>query len=176
MKDTVKYAFILAVVGSICASLVVVTYNFAQPILTKREEMATKEALDSIYEDNVYYANDISDSVKLDKYLTLKNLYEVELTSNTVYVYKISTAGKNGNIVYLLEIDKDGKVLNIEYVSQSETPGRGDKITLESFTSQVINSSTDSVEIDAISGATISSSAMINSVKEALLHFENEVK
>ncbi len=176
MRDIIRYAVLLFLVGTICASLVVITYNYAAPILSEREETATKDALDTLYEGQTYDATDISEDVKLERYANLKNLYQVEIGSQTTYVYKISTPGKNGNIIYLLELDLDGNITNITYVSQNETPGRGDKITLPDFTNQVLNSKPGNVTIDVISGATISSSAMITSIEEALDNFENEVR
>ncbi len=176
MKNSIKYALLLFCVGSICASLVIVSSNFANPILEEREETLAAEALNSLY-DNIETYEDISDSTSVIKYDLIDNLYLVTREEGIIsYVYKISSPGKNGNIVYLLALDEEGKVIKINYISQNETPGRGDRITLENFTSQFENDSYNDFTVDTISGATLSSQSMINSTTMALEHFNKEVK
>lgn len=173
MKDTIKYAFLLFIVATVCTILVVITVNFARPILEKQEAEATSNALNNLYDNIVKYENI---TINTKNYDVVDNLYHVTLDNDeTHYVYKITTDGKNGEIVYLLALDESGTILDIAYVSQKETPSRGDKITLDDFISQFINQK-NADNVDTISGATISSSAMILSVNQAISHFEEEVK
>ncbi len=176
MKDMIKYSLLLFIVGSICASLVIVAYNFARPVLNEREQVETKAALDKLYAEQNYAYEDVTSSFGLDNVDELDNLYHVNSNGEETYIYKITVQGKNGNIVYLIEINLDGIITDIAYISQKETPGRGDKITLPDFTSSVIGSSYNNIEVDTISGATISSEAVISSLEIAVNHFESEVK
>ncbi len=176
MKDIVKYATLLFAVGSICSSLVIISYNVADPILNEREIEETSQALDTLYEGISYTYEDASEEYNLISQEVLDSLYIVEANNTQSYIYKISTPGKNGDIVYLLEVSSEGEVINIAYISQKETPGRGDKITLPNFTSMIIGSSNSSVNAETISGATISSQAVISSVEQALSHYESEVR
>lgn len=85
------------------------------------------------------------------------------------------TSGFGGEIVMIVGIDADGKVCGISIVSHAETPGLGavaDAATpagkgfRESFTGK---SSTLTVnDIDALSGATVTSQAVVDGVNAAL--------
>ncbi|MGD9486409.1 MAG: FMN-binding protein [Calditrichaceae bacterium] len=79
--------------------------------------------------------------------------------------------GYGGNIVLMLGIDLDSdKLLGVEIINHSETPGVGSQIEKSSFKKQWNNlSAVNSInlksaggQVDGISGATYSSSAMIN--------------
>lgn len=176
MKDTFRYAITLFLVGAICSSLVVISSVYANPILEKRENLESINALNSLYQNEEFTYNDISNKYRLDSYNLLDKLYIVETNNDVNYVYKISTPGKNGNIVYLISINNEGEILEISFIVEKETPGRGDKITLPDFKNQVIGSTLNNIDISVISGATISSSAIITSVETALQHFEREVQ
>ena len=64
--------------------------------------------------------------------------------------------------------DADGNILALHVIScQGETSGIGTKVTGESFLGQFIGKSAPLSGVDAISGATISSSAMIGAVEDA---------
>lgn len=91
---------------------------------------------------------------------------------------------KNVPIETMVGIDPNGKVVGIKIVNQQETPGLGDKVveikageTDPWFTRQFIGKSAadnlavvkDGGAIDAISGATISSRAVTNSIRNGLL-------
>lgn len=69
----------------------------------------------------------------------------------------------------------------------SETPGLGDKAKTEDFSKQYKNKNVDSFtvvkqapsadnEIEAISGATITSKAMTNGVNACITYFQNELE
>lgn len=176
MKDTIRYALTLFIVGAICSSLVVISSVYANPVLERRQNLDALNALNSLYEGEVFTYSDVSNKYKLDSYTLLDKLYIVDINDELNYVYKISAPGKNGNIVYLISLDEIGEVINISYVNEKETPGRGDKITLPDFTNQVIGSTLNGINIKTISGATISSTAIITSVEMALSHFESEVR
>ena len=69
--------------------------------------------------------------------------------------------------------DNDGKITALHVISCSgETAGIGDKVGKENFTSQFSGKDSSLDGIDAISGATISSRAVLSSVKDAFVAFE----
>ncbi len=83
----------------------------------------------------------------------------------------IGKGGYGGNIVLMLGIDLDSdKLLGVEIINHSETPGVGSQIEKSSFKKQwnnlsavnSINLKSGGGQVDGISGATYSSSAMIN--------------
>ena len=84
--------------------------------------------------------------------------------------------GYGGPIDILVGLEQDNALRGIEIISQKETPGLGAKITEGAFLDQFAGQagetlalSKDGGTIDAITGATISSSAVVDAVKEAIL-------
>ncbi len=93
-----------------------------------------------------------------------------------------STEGYGGNISFSMGILKDGTVNGIKILSISETAGLGMRATEESFYGQFAGRKVENFsytktgataddEIDAISGATITTRAMTNGVNAGLAYF-----
>ena len=119
------------------------------------------------------------------------NLQKVELTGDTgivgevytdgaSYAVKVLPGGFDGEITMMVGI-VDGKVSGISVISHTETPGLGavaaaNNAKGEAFRSQFVGQSgTLAVgdSIDAISGATITSKAVVAGVNAALEFVEN---
>ena len=84
--------------------------------------------------------------------------------------------GYGGPIDILVGLEQDNTLRGIEVISQKETPGLGAKITEAAFLHQFAGQAGETLAltkdggtIDAITGATISSSAVVEAVKEAIL-------
>ncbi len=97
------------------------------------------------------------------------------------YIFVTSAKGYGGDISVMTALDHNCKVAAVEILDASnETPGLGQNVKNESFYSQYIGrftSDTTAVkqgtakadnEINAVTGATISSSAVTNAVNEAV--------
>lgn len=87
-----------------------------------------------------------------------------------------SDKGFNGLIKLIVGFNLDGSIKNIVVLEEKETPGLGNKMKSPAFIEQFIGKNPqknnlhvkkDQGEIDALTGATISSRAFINSVQSA---------
>ena len=101
--------------------------------------------------------------------------------------YVITVTAKDGsqaNITFSVGIANDGTVNGYSITSISETPGLGDKAKTEEFSGQFAGKQVDAFsvvksapasdsEIEAISGATITSKAMTNGVNACITYFQN---
>ena len=105
------------------------------------------------------------------------------------YCINVSPTGFGGGIDMFVGISPDMKTLTgIKIISMSETPGLGAKAQEESFSGQfkngkkyplsVVKNSPDASEneIDAISGATITSDAVVKGVNQVVDHFNANYK
>ncbi len=117
---------------------------------------------------------------ELDDYLydEKMDLYTVFLNDEIIgYAFTTVTNGYGGSIELIVALEsnftEDDEIIihGISVVSHSETPGLGEKIVESSFSGQFngvnINDvalTKDGGKIDAISGATISSSAVVDAV------------
>jgi electron transport complex protein RnfG len=91
--------------------------------------------------------------------------------------------GYSGLIRLMVGFDMEGAINNIAVLEQKETPGLGTKITSESFVSQYLGKNPgkfnmtvtkDGGEIDAITGATITTRAFNHAVQRAYDRFMEE--
>jgi H+/Na+-translocating ferredoxin:NAD+ oxidoreductase subunit G len=101
------------------------------------------------------------------------------------YVLKVTTSeGYAGNITFSMGIRIDGTVNGYEILSISETAGLGMKAKDAAFKDQYANKKVESFnytktgaaaenEIDAISGATITTNAITNGVNAGLAYFNS---
>ena len=84
--------------------------------------------------------------------------------------------GYGGPIDILIGLELDNTLRGVQIVSQKETPGLGAKITDATFLDQFVGLGAgalaltkDGGAIDAITGATISSSAVVAAIRDAVL-------
>ncbi|MFO7992193.1 MAG: RnfABCDGE type electron transport complex subunit G [Thermoplasmata archaeon] len=105
------------------------------------------------------------------------------------YAYRTEGSGYGGAIEMLVALEDTGLTTNntvirgISIISHQETPGLGAKIEQESFLDQFegVNANDVSLaenggEIDAISGATISSSAVVDEVHQSALEKAEQIR
>lgn len=72
--------------------------------------------------------------------------------------------GMNGDVTVTLTL-KDGKITDCTAEGKDETPGKGD-VAIEEVTKQI--KSTGKISVDATSGATVTSDAIVEAAKSAL--------
>ena len=142
MGKILKLAFILAVFCIISAGSLAFIYMFTQPKI------------------------DLNRKLSYD--LSVK-----EVLPQPGKAVSVSSRGYSGPINMLIGIDKSGKIVGIKILSQTETPGLGANVVKPKFLNQFIGKTgNDPIEprkdIDAITGATISSRAVCSGVKQAL--------
>ena len=107
--------------------------------------------------------------------LTLENDIYAVLENDTTIGYGFVAVGKGygGEISILVGLENKTTVKGIVIISQDETPGLGSRVAGEPFTSQFAGVDIDDVrldgEIDAITGSTISSEAIVEAVRNAAL-------
>jgi electron transport complex protein RnfG len=98
----------------------------------------------------------------------------------------VAPAGYNGDILLALAVDKKGSIIGLKILSHAETPGFGDVIGnansswISSFLGRSLKNPeptrwqlrTDGGDIDGISGATITASAVVAGISNALRYID----
>ena len=88
------------------------------------------------------------------------------------YVIEVATNGYAGEITMLVGVDKDGKVTGLQVRDMEETFGLGgEALTDHEFLRQYLQTSGEAevgVNVDAISGATVTSKAITRCVNSAV--------
>lgn len=92
-------------------------------------------------------------------------------------------SGYNGLIKLMIGFNMEGEIINISVLDQKETPGLGTKMTTEPFVKQFIGKNPgqfklkptkDGGDVDALTGATITTRAYCEAVQMAYDGFSNE--
>ncbi len=82
-------------------------------------------------------------------------------------VFEAEGKGYSGDIETMVGMLKDGTITAVKVLNQQETPGAGSRVAEAPFSSEFSNKNIQSLnDIQAITGATISSRAVIDSVKQ----------
>ena len=188
IQAMLKEAGILFAITLIAGLLLGFVYELTKEPIRQQEEKAVQEACQAVFADAEHfeeldaYTPSADTAQKLaDTGITIGTVYEAQDASGTQLGYVIQTTtseGYGGNIVLYVGIRLDGTVNDISILSISETPGLGMKagdVLVPSFAYTKTGSTSDS-EIDAISGATITTKAVTNAVNGSLLAFNDYVQ
>ena len=92
------------------------------------------------------------------------------------YVITAQSRGYGGQVPAAVAFDAEGTILRVVMMSNDETPGLGQKVSEQNFTDQFSGRKAEQMtlsDIDAISGATISSKAALSAVNLACEAFQS---
>ena len=193
MNKIVKNTLLLTLITVIAGFLLGAVYEITKTPIAQAQETAKKEAWQAVFSDvklDDFKAEDV-DQKAADK--AVKDM-GVNATIDEVFTagdagYVITTTDKDGfggNIQITVGIKKDGTINGVSILSISETAGLGMKATEPSFYNQYVNKQADKFvvskdggdgeQIDALSGATITSRAVTGAVNAALGYYQNAFK
>lgn len=183
MRDILKPALLLFIICLVVTAAMSFTYVGTKDAIAERavlnEENARREVMaDADKFEEIDDLNSITASNP--EFGSIKKAF-TGINDGTVigYVFTIDSTGYGGNIRIIAGVDRDGKVTGVKVGDNTETPGLGAKASQEPFISQFSNltateplkivkgNSTKPEEIDAISGATITSKAVVKAVQAA---------
>lgn len=104
---------------------------------------------------------------------TVSSVYEVTRQGNRLgWCVSVSPNGFGGNIDMVVGVSADGKIAGVTITSLSETPGLGSRVADENYLANYAwldagSPLTLNADVDAISGATISSRSVLTGVNRA---------
>lgn len=166
-KDALKKAFpviLLTVVVAISVNLLAFADRLTRPQIEAQQQLKIQTLLTGMFPEMSEYdfENDIyiiySDGAKIG------------------YAFIAVGKGYGGDIDILVGLEDKTTIKGISIVSHMETPGLGSRITESFFTDQFAGLNIDRValekdggEVDAITSSTISSTVVINAVRETAM-------
>jgi len=177
MKDMIRITVSLVAIFIAAGLIMGVTYKYTSPVRFIAEKKEKEEALKAM-------APDATDPIKpAGNWISSHGKpyeYYLATSSGKPVAYISSTAGKgySSYIAMLVSLDTDLKIKDVKILHHGETPGLGDQVEDVSFIGQfkgknlsqieLTKDATKTEKIIAISGATISSRAVTNGVKDAV--------
>lgn len=173
-KDILIPTVSLFVICLVVTALLAVTNMLTAPQI----QNLSKETEDKTKAEVLASADEFSDALTVSADGKDYTYYEGTASGDTIgYVFKTSAKGYGGDIDLMVGIDTSGKVTGVSILSISETAGLGMNAKNESFINQYIGKSgtigvskngASDTEIQALTGATITSKAVTLAVNTAL--------
>lgn len=165
MNQSLKFGLVL---GSIClmATLVLsATYEITKPRIDREMKKEEDAALKMIAPD--------ADSFSAVKNKNGIEYFEAYKKNDVIgYCLKQTAQGYGGRIRLVIGVTKDGNITGVQILEHYETPGLGSKVAEQPFLRQFNGKNAAGVEIrrniDAITGATISSKAVTDAIRKTV--------
>ena len=169
VKYVLRLALILLVITSVVAAALAGINTITKPIIDQLNAEKTQKAIEAVLPgggESIDFTDDTG-------------LVGVVYKGESGYAIQVAPVGFDGAITMMVGVDFDGNVLGISVIDQSETAGLGAVCAAttsagENFrgqfegTSGTVAVTKDGGELDAITGATITSRAACKGVNAAL--------
>lgn len=199
MKNMMKDAAVLLVITLFAGLILGLVYQITKDPIARAEEKAAKEAYAEVFPGDVEFAA-LEDAIAEDDAFALQwkeagfegvdivNVLEAKDNLGNLLGYVLTVTsheGYGGDITFTMGICNDGTLNGISILNISETAGLGMKAEavlkpqfagkkVPSFTYTKTGATSDS-QIDAISGATITTNAVTTAVNGGLYYFQSQL-
>ena len=172
-ESTVMYvlrlALILLAITAVVAALLAGVNSVTAPVIAQLNAQKTQEAIEAVLPGG---------GEELEEFPAVELVSKV-YASDAGYAIQVTPGGFDNTITMMVGVDKSGNVLGIDVISHTETSGLGAVSDAETpagiaFREQFIGTSgsvsvtKDGGQMDAITGATITSRAICAGVNAAL--------
>ncbi|MFA9379170.1 MAG: RnfABCDGE type electron transport complex subunit G [Lachnotalea sp.] len=197
-KNIIKDAAMLTLITLIAGLFLGFVYQITKEPIIKQQALDKQNACKAVFEDaSQFVKDDTLDISNAPEVLVAAGYSEESIDEVLVaqdssgnalgYVMTVTTSeGYGGDIIFSLGIKADGTVNGYEILTINETAGLGMKAKEAAFKGQFSNKLVDSFkytktgatadnEIDAITGATITTNAVTNGVNAGIAYF-NSIK
>lgn len=186
----VRDTMILTVITLVAGLLLGLVYEITKAPIAEQKAIAKQEAYEAVFADATFEPLYEGENAELQSYLAengyaSQTIDEIMIAKDASgaevgYVMSVTTPeGYGGDITFSMGVQSDGTLNGISILSIAETPGLGMNADSDSFKGQFADKNVESFvvtktgasadnEIDALSGATITSNAMTGGVNAGL--------
>ncbi|MBS4535950.1 RnfABCDGE type electron transport complex subunit G [Clostridium sp. D2Q-14] len=182
MREIIKIGLILLLIASIAAVVLGLSNGITNPVIEEVEMEKSQEARAEVLPEA-----DEFQIVELDDVPAgITEVYEGLVGDEIVgFAIKTATVGYGGNVEVITGISSEGEITGMKVVGHEETPGLGANATTAEFQDQYKGKSAESEigvvkstpsnenDIQAITGATITSDAVTKGVNLVIELFNN---
>lgn len=193
MKELIKNTFIMLIITIVAGGILGFAYDNTKDVIAKQEEEKKVLAYKNVFADadafdelELVFDDSQKEMFKEEGLggAELKGIVAAKNSSGETlgYIFNVTShEGYGGDIAFTMGVKKDGSLNGISLLSISETAGLGmeaDKVLVPQFknrkSKRFVYTKTGAVtqdEVDAISGATITTNAITNGVNLGLYYF-----
>ncbi len=195
-KSMIKNALILFAITLVAGVLLGLVYQVTKEPIAYQEKLAQDKANQSVFASASTFEDVSIDEAGAEASaadysgVTIKSVKKALDASGTAlgYVIQVKSKGYGDFIDYTVGITNDGNINGISIISIAETPGLGmnaNKVIAPQFVDKIATIfdvakngqlADPTSQIEAISGATITSRAVTNGVNAAVFYFDNVLK
>ena len=180
LKEILVPAIMLFVIAAVCTALLAGTNLLTKDKIAEIAVQTEMKAKSAVLESAKSFSDEKNVTVNDKEYVYYDALDE---KGNVMgYVFSVTVKSYGGDLSAMVGISSEtDKITGVEITAISDTPGLGMKVDSSDFLSQYIdrsgnigvnkNEKTDT-EIQAVSGATISSKAVTEAVNQAFSAYE----
>ncbi|MBC8312894.1 MAG: RnfABCDGE type electron transport complex subunit G [Candidatus Cloacimonetes bacterium] len=176
MKDILKITVVLLIICIIAGGVLAFVYKKTAPKIAENKKLEEENARKEVLPKAEYFES-VSDNGKIFYY---KGFNE---NQNLVgFAFQCEKEGYSSTIQTMVGIDTLFQITGIKIVSQQETPGLGAKVSKLEFTEQFksknpekILADKDGGKIESITGATISTRTITNSIREKFKNIKEKL-
>ncbi len=179
MNQMVRFGAILGVICLLATLVLAATYQVTKPKIDAQMRLEEETALKAILPD--------ADSFNEKALNGIEYFEAFKGASLTGYCLRLTTNGYNGYIRLIVGIDLNGIIKGVRVLEHQETPGLGAKINqikpgenqpwfLKQFVGRPVRTVAIKKDIDAITGATISSEAVTGAIRKNANEFLSKIK
>ena len=159
MKKTLYLACFLAIVSALAGGLLAAVNEVTAAKINANALAEVMGSLEKVFPGTTYAeVTEYTDESGL-----VTGVYQAE---GQGYMFQVETSGFKDTIKFVLGIDNDSKIVGYDVISISETSGIGSRVAEDDFRNTVIGKTTGD-QIDTLSGATISSTAVVKGLDAA---------
>lgn len=190
-KSTLRGALLLLAFAFVGTFVLALTHRLTQAPILRAEEAAKRKLLDQVLPRAIRDNDVLQDALVLPPHALLGTAEPGQAfrarrggAVTGVALEAIAPNGYSGTIRLIVGVAPDGRVLGVRVVSHNETPGLGDFIDvgrsdwIRRFDGRGLAGDAgawrvrkDGGAFDAVTGATITSRAMVEAVRRALEYF-----
>jgi len=172
-KDMIIPIVILLIICLFVSGALAIVNNLTEPVIAAAAAERADAARKSIIPDAAGFELMDIESLRSEGNLPKRITGIYRTTNNVGYLFMITSSAYGGDIKLICGIDMNGNVINTATLEQSETQGLGTQIFAEAHASQYRGMDINGIEdIDAVTGATITSNAFKNGIRDAFTAFD----
>ncbi len=159
---------VLCAICLVATALLAATNELTAPVIEQNRVAAAQNQQLAIFsEADAFNLMELPASVTQQQLAT--EVYSAHVGEDVVgYLVSTSTAGYGGQVPVIVAFDTERTVKTVSIQSHSETPGLGDRVSEPDFLAQFTGRTQATDDFQAITGATISSKSVNESINKAV--------
>ncbi|NLP46683.1 MAG: RnfABCDGE type electron transport complex subunit G [Epulopiscium sp.] len=187
MNETLKMGLILCLITVLSGFSLGMVYEVTKEPIAQQKIKTHQEAMKAVLPEVETF-----ELIESDDFSAQYGIKEIQIgykgTQIIGYVMQVITKGYGGEIEMMVGINQEGIIQGVKIVQHAETAGLGANAKEPSFLNQYVNKSaeqslwvtkstpTNDQEVEAITGATITTEAVTSGINNALTLFKEKLK